>query len=117
MRGSRVAQSKARQQTDVRRRASDMWMGASTMCGETSMVLGITVGERTSVFLAAPAVIERLADQIATMLAVPGAGVPDGSAPCRLPGNEAPREGERAGVRAVKAARGAAAGTASAKRW
>ncbi len=112
MRGNRVAQSKARQQTDTgRSRASDMWMGTRTMCGETSMVLGITVGERTSVFLATPAVIERLADQIAKMLAVSAVGVLDGPAPSRLPRNGPPREDKRAGVRSVEAARGTVVGT------
>lgn len=84
MRGNGVAQSDARQQTDTRRQASDMWVGTRTMCGETCMVVGITVGQTTSVFLAAPAVVERLADQIATIRAVPGAGVPDGLVPRRF---------------------------------
>ena len=87
MRRNGPSQSDAPQQTSTRRQASDMWVGTRTMCGETCMVLGITVGERTSVFLAAPAVVERLADQIATMLAVPGADVPDRLVPHRFSQN------------------------------
>lgn len=87
MRGNGVAQSDARQQTDTRRNASDMWVGTRTMCGETCMVVGIAVGQTTSVFLAAPAVVERLADQIAMMLAVPCAGVPDRLVPRRVSQN------------------------------
>ena len=71
MRGNGLVQSNAQQQTSTRRQASDMWVGMRTTCGETCMVVGITVGERISVFLAAPAVVERLADQIATMLEMP----------------------------------------------
>ena len=71
MRGNGPVQSDARQQTNTRRRASDMWVGTRTTCGETCMVVGITVDEKTCVFLAAPAVVERLADQIATTLERP----------------------------------------------
>ena len=74
MRGNGPVQSDAQQQTNTRRQASDMWVGTRTMCGETCMVVGITVGGRTSVFLAAPAVVERLADQIATMQVPVAAG-------------------------------------------
>jgi len=92
MRRNGVAHSDTQQQANARPNASDMWMGARTMCGETSMVLGITVGERTSVFLATPAMIERLADQIAAMLAVSKAGGHDGLAPRRLPRNRTARK-------------------------
>lgn len=78
MRGNGPVQSDAPQQTSTRRQASDMWVGTRTMCGETCIVVGITVGERTSVFLAAPAVVERLADQIAAMLEMPAATGPAG---------------------------------------
>ena len=87
MRGNGPVEGAARQQIDTGRKASDMWVGTRTMCGETCMVVGITVGDRTSVFLAAPAVVEKLADQIATMLAVPGAGVPDRLVPRRFSQN------------------------------
>ena len=92
MRGNGPVQSDAQQQTDTKSKASDMWVGARTVCGETSMVVGITLGERTSVFLATRAVVERLADQIATMLAVPGAGVPDRLAPPRFSQNGTARK-------------------------
>ncbi len=87
MRGNGPVQSDAQQQTNTRRRASDMWVGTRTTCGETCMVVGITVGERTSVFLAAPAVVERLADQIATMLQMPVAAGPFKPPPRRFSEN------------------------------
>ncbi|MCY4645757.1 MAG: hypothetical protein OXE73_02565 [Gammaproteobacteria bacterium] len=85
MLGNGPVQSDA--QTNTRRQASDMWVGTRTMCGETCMVVGITVGERTSVFLAAPAVVERLADQIATMLEMPVAAGPYEPPPRRFSEN------------------------------
>ena len=92
MRGNGPLGSDAQQQTNTKRQASDMWVGARTMCGETCMVVGITVGQTTSVCLAAPAVVERLADQIATMLAVPGADIPDRLVPRRFSQNGTARK-------------------------
>lgn len=87
MRGNGLVRGDAPQQSSTRRQASDMWLGTRTMCGETCMVVGITVGERTSVFLAAPAVVERLADQIATMLEMPVAAGPYKPPPRRFSEN------------------------------
>lgn len=87
MRGNGRVQSDVQQQTNTRSKASDMWVGTRTMCGETCMVVGITVGESTSVFLAAPAVVERLADQIATMLEIPVAAGPYKPPPRRFSEN------------------------------
>ena len=52
-------------------RASEMWVGMRTVCGDTSMVLGVTVAGRTHVFLAAREVVQQLADQIVTVLEAP----------------------------------------------
>ena len=97
MRGNGPVQSDAQQQTNTRRQASDMWVGTRTMCGETCMVVGITVGERTSVFLAAPALVERLADQIATMLEMPGVAGPYKPPPRRFSENGTARRRVAAG--------------------
>lgn len=55
-------------------RASEMWVGVRTVCGDTSMVVGIVVAGRTHVFLATREVFGRFVDQIAAM---PEAPIPD----------------------------------------
>lgn len=60
------------------RRASEMWVGMRTICGKTSMVVGITVAGKTHVFLATREVFGRFADQIAAMPEAPIPG-PHGS--------------------------------------
>ena len=52
-------------------RASEMWVGMRTTCGDTSMVVGIVVAGRTHVFLATREVFGRFADQIAVMPEAP----------------------------------------------
>lgn len=59
-------------------RASEMWVGMCTVCGDTSMVVGITVAGRTHVFLATREVFGRFADQMAAM---PEALIPDRRGP------------------------------------
>ncbi len=72
-------------------RASEMWVGMRTTCGDTSMVVGIVVAGRTHVFLATREVFGRFADQIAAM---PEAPVPDrrGPQPRPLSPNGADRQ-------------------------
>ena len=52
-------------------KASEMWVGMRTTCGNISVVVGIVVGGKTHVFLATPEVIGKLADQIAVVLEEP----------------------------------------------
>ena len=52
-------------------RASEMWVGMRTICGDTSMVVGITVAGKTHVFLATREVVGEFADQITAMLEAP----------------------------------------------
>ena len=52
-------------------RASEMWVGMRTICGRTSMVVGITVAGKTHVFLVTPEVFGQFADQIAAMPEAP----------------------------------------------
>ena len=59
-------------------RASEMWVGMRTVCGDTSMVVGITVAGKTHVFLATREVLGQFADQMAAM---PEAPVPDRRGP------------------------------------
>ena len=72
-------------------RASEMWVGMRTTCGDTSMVVGIVVAGRTHVFLATREVFGRFADQIAAM---PEAPIPDrcGPQPRLLSPNGADRQ-------------------------
>ena len=51
--------------------ASEMWVGMRTICGNTSVVVGIVVEGRTNVFLATREIAETLADQIAVVLEEP----------------------------------------------
>ena len=69
-------------------RASEMWVGMRTICGRTSVVVGITAAGKTHVFLATREVFGQFADQIATM---PEAPIPDphGSRPHYLATNGA----------------------------
>lgn len=53
------------------RQASEMWVGMRTICGNTSVVVGIVVAGRTHVFLATREMAGKLADEIATMLEEP----------------------------------------------
>ena len=55
------------------RRASEMWVGMRKVCGDISMVVGITVADKTHVFLATREVFGKFADQIAAM---PEVGIP-----------------------------------------
>ena len=52
-------------------KASEMWVGLRTICGDTSVVVGIVVEDRTHVFLATRDVIGKLADSIAVVLDEP----------------------------------------------
>ena len=52
-------------------KASEMWVGMRSICGETSVVVGIVAAGRTHVFLATREVVEQLGDHIATMLGEP----------------------------------------------
>ena len=61
-------------------RASEMWVGMRTICGKTSMVVGVTVAGKTHVFLATREVFGQFADQIAVMPEAPIPG-PHGSQP------------------------------------
>ena len=75
-------------------KVSEMWVGMRTVCGATSMVVGITVADKTHVFLATRVVVGQLADQIAAMLDEPIPG-PHGSEPRFLSRNGgSPREPE-----------------------
>ena len=71
-------------------KVSEMWVGMRTVCGATSMVVGITVAEKTHVFLATRVVVGKLADQIAAMLDEPIPG-PHGPEPRFLSRNGADR--------------------------
>lgn len=48
-------------------KVSEMWVGTRTTCGDTSMVVGITVAGKTHVFLATREVFGKFADQIAAV--------------------------------------------------
>ena len=61
-------------------RASEMWVGMRTICGETSMVVGITVAGETHLFLATREVFGPFAEQIAALPDAPVPG-PNGSQP------------------------------------
>ncbi|MCY4573748.1 MAG: hypothetical protein OXF01_13205, partial [Gemmatimonadetes bacterium] len=52
-------------------KASEMWVGLRTICGDTSVVVGIVVEGRAHVFLAPRDVIGKLADQITVVLDEP----------------------------------------------
>ena len=71
-------------------KVSEMWVGMRTICGDTSMVVGITVADKTYVFLATSEVVKKFADQIATVLEVPISG-PRGPQPRFLSQNGADR--------------------------
>ena len=85
-------------------RASEMWVGMRTVCGETSMVVGITGAGETHVFLATREVFGRFADQIAAMPEASPIPGPNGSQPAFPLGGRSGRE--TSGGKRSRAARG-----------
>ena len=87
-------------------RASEMWVGMRKACGDTSMVVGITVADKTHVFLATREVFGKFADQIAAM---PEAPIPS---PDRSPRFLWPNGADRGRVAGVAGGRGREPGRA-----